>query len=40
MDNEIRHENFETIIDEEKQYRELNESIRMMNSQISDAEKV
>ena len=40
MDNEIRHENFETIIDEEKQYRELNESIRMMNSQRSDAEKV
>ena len=28
-----------TIIDEEKKYRELKESIRMMNSQRSDAEK-
>ena len=28
MDNEISHENFET-----KKYRELKESIRMMNSQ-------
>ena len=32
MDNEISHEDFETIIDEEKKYRELKESIRMMNS--------
>ena len=31
---------FETIINEEKKYRELKESIRMMNSQRSDAEKV
>ena len=31
-DNETSHENFETIIDEEKKYRELKESIRMMNS--------
>ena len=30
---------FETIINEEKKYRELKESIRMMNSQRSDAEK-
>ena len=40
MDNEISHEDFETIINEEKKYRELKESIRMMNSQRSDAEKV
>ena len=39
-DNEISHEDFETIINEEKKYRELKESIRMMNSQRSDAEKV
>ena len=29
-----------TIIDEEKEYRELKESIRMMNIQRSDAEKI
>ena len=29
-----------TISNEEKKYRELKESIRMMNSQRSDAEKV
>ena len=40
MDNGISHENFETIINEEKKYRELKESIRMMNSDRSDAEKV
>ena len=39
-DNEISHEDFETIINEEKKYRELKESIRMMNSQRSDAKKV
>ena len=39
-DNEISHEDFETIINKEKKYRELKESIRMMNSQRSDAEKV
>ena len=39
MDNEISHENFETIINEEKKYRELKESIRMRNSHRSDAEK-
>ena len=38
MDNEISHEDFETIINEEKKYQELKESIRMMNSQRSDAE--
>ena len=39
MDNEISHEDFETIINEEKKYRELKENIRMMNSHRSDAEK-
>ena len=29
-----------TIINEEKKYRELKESIRMMNSQRSDIEKI
>ena len=40
VDNEIIHEDFETIIGEEKKYRELKESTRMMNCQRSDAEKV
>ena len=40
MDNEISHEDFETIINEEKKYQELKESIRIMNSHRSDAEKV
>ena len=40
MDNEISHEDFETTISEEKKYRELKESIRMLNIQKSDAEKV
>ena len=40
MDNEISHEDFETIINEEKKYRELKESIRMMNSQRSITEKI
>ena len=40
MDNEISHEDFETIINEEKKHRELKESIRMMNSHRSDPEKV
>ena len=40
MDNEISHEDFETIINEEKKCRELKENIRMMNSQRSDTENV
>ena len=40
MDNEISHEDFKTIIDEEKKCRELKESIRMMNSHRIDAGKV
>ena len=40
MDNEISHEDFETIINEEKKYGELKEHFRVMNSHRSDAEKV
>ena len=40
INNEISHEDFMTIINEEKKYRELKESIIMMNSQRSDAEKI
>ena len=40
MDNEISNEDFETIINEENKYRELRESIRMINIPRSDAEKV
>ena len=39
INNEISHEDFTTIINEEKSYRELNENIRMMKSQRSDTEK-
>ena len=38
--NEISHEDFMIIINEERSYREFNESIRMMNSQRSDTEKI
>ena len=38
INNEISHEDFMTILNEEKKYQELKESIRMMNSQRSDAE--
>ena len=40
IDNEISHEDFMTILNEEKKYWELKESIRMMNSQRSDVEKI
>ena len=40
INNEISHEDFTTIINEEKKYRELKESIRMMNSQRNDVEKI
>ena len=40
MDSEISHEDFETISNEEKKYRELKENIRMMNSHRSDPKKV
>ena len=39
INNEISHEDFMTIINEERNYRELKESIRMMNSQRSDTAK-
>ena len=37
--NEISHEGFTTIINEEKNYRELKESIRKMKTERSDTEK-
>ena len=40
INNEISHEDFMMIINKEKKYRELKESIRMMTSQRSDVEKV
>ena len=40
INNEISHEDFIKILNEEKIYRELKESIRMMNSQRSDVEKI
>ena len=40
INNEIKHEDFTTIIDEDKKYRELKESIRMINSQRSDTENI
>ena len=39
INNEISHEDFMTIINEERSYRELKESFRMMKSQRSDTEK-
>ena len=39
INNEISHESFLTIIEEKKKYKELKESIKMMNSQRSHAEK-
>ena len=40
INNGIIHEDFMTIINEEKKYRELKENIRMMNSQRSDVENI
>ena len=40
MNNEISHEDFMTILNEKKKYRELKESIRIMNSRKSDVEKI
>ena len=39
INNELSHEDFMTVINEEKKYRELKESIRIINSQRSDIEK-
>ena len=40
MNNEISNEDFMAILNGEKKYREMKESIRMMISQRSDAEKI
>ena len=40
INNEISHEDFTIIVNEEIKYQELKESIRMMNSQKRDIEKV
>ena len=40
INNEISHEDFMTIINEEKKYWELKESIRTTNNQRSDTEKI
>ena len=39
INNEVSHEDFVTIINKNKKYRELKESIRMMNIQRNDTEK-
>ena len=39
-DNEIKHEDFDTIIDKEKKYKELKESIRMMLKKLTWLKKV
>ena len=40
INNEISHEDFMTIINEQKKYRELKESIRIVKGQRSDTEKI
>ena len=40
INNEIIHEDFMAIINGEKKYWELKESIRMMNGQRSDTEQI
>ena len=40
INNEISHEDFMTILNKDKKYRELKETIRMMNSQSSAVEKI
>ena len=40
INNEISHEDFTTIFNEEKKYQQLKESIRMMNIQRIDLEKI
>ena len=40
INSELSHEEFMVIINEEKKYRELKESVRMMNRQRSDSEKI
>ena len=38
--NEISHEDFTDILNEQRKYRELKETIRIMTSQRSDAGKI
>ena len=40
INNEISHEDFMKIINEEKNYRELKESLRTMKNQRSDTGKI
>ena len=40
INNKMSHEDFMTIINEERNHRELKESIRMMNSQRSDTKRL
>ena len=40
INNEISHEDLMTFINKENKYRELKESIRMMNSQRSDVKNL
>ena len=40
VNNQISHEDFTTIINKEKNYRELQESVRMMRTQRGDTEKI
>ena len=40
ISKEINHEDFMIILNKQMKYRELKESIRMMNSQRSDLEKI
>ena len=40
INNEISHEDFMTILNDEKKYRELKESIRMTNGYRNDVEKI
>ena len=40
INTEISHEDFMTIINEEKTYQELKESMRMMSSQRNDVGKI
>ena len=40
INNQISHEDFMIVINKEKKYPELKKSIRKMNSQRSDVEKV
>ena len=40
INNEITHENFMFILNEQTKYQELKESIRMMNRQRGDVEKI